>query len=107
MVQLFQNPIRHQPEFLRTLAKIFSALNHPFAMRASLLLFCFCAATLAFAQKKNAAFRLHMHKASSPITVDGVLDEQAWTDAEVATNFFMMLPMDTSRSRARTDVRMT
>lgn len=35
------------------------------------------------------------------------MNEQAWQDAEAATNFFMVLPMDTSFADARTDVRMT
>ena len=35
------------------------------------------------------------------------MDEQAWQDAEAATNFHMILPMDTSYAKVRTDVRMT
>lgn len=35
------------------------------------------------------------------------MDEGAWSEAEVATDFYMMLPMDTSRANVRTDVRMT
>lgn len=61
----------------------------------------------AFAQKINEAYQLPMKKASSPILIDGVLDEQAWLDADVASDFFMILPMDTSKARVRTDVRMT
>lgn len=61
----------------------------------------------AFAQKKNARFQLHIHKASSPIIIDGVMNEQAWKDAEVADNFFMVLPMDTSHAKVPTEVRMT
>lgn len=60
----------------------------------------------AFAQKKNEAFQYHLHRATSPIRVDGVLDEAAWAAAEVATDFYMVLPMDTSRARLRTEVRM-
>ena len=61
----------------------------------------------AFAQKKNEAFQLQIKKASSPILIDGVMDEQAWADADVATDFFSILPMDTSAAIVRTDVRMT
>ena len=39
--------------------------------------------------------------------VDGVMDEQAWKDAEVAANFFMVLPMDTSFAQVKTEVRMS
>lgn len=35
------------------------------------------------------------------------MDEPAWQDADVATDFYMMLPMDTSKAQVRTDVRMT
>lgn len=59
------------------------------------------------AQKKNANFRIHIAPATSPITVDGVLDEQAWKDAEKVSDFYMVLPMDTSKAKVRTDVQMT
>ncbi len=59
------------------------------------------------AQKKNALFQYHIHKASSVIQINGVPDELAWRDAEVVTDFYMVLPMDTSRAKVRTDVSMT
>lgn len=59
------------------------------------------------AQKINADYRLHIHRASSPIIVDGIMDEKAWEDAEVATDFFMITPMDTSFAQVKTDVRMS
>ncbi|MDB5140132.1 MAG: hydrolase [Mucilaginibacter sp.] len=34
------------------------------------------------------------------------MDEQAWKDAEVAKNFWMVTPMDTSVAKVRTEVRM-
>jgi len=58
------------------------------------------------AQKKNEQFQIHVSKASSAIKVDGVMDEEAWRDAEVAKNFFMVLPMDTGHAKALTEVRM-
>ncbi|MEP0714366.1 MAG: DUF5916 domain-containing protein [Algoriphagus sp.] len=70
------------------------------------VLIIFAANPLA-AQKINDSYRLHMSKASSSIQIDGLLDEQAWLDAEVATDFFMITPMDTSFAQVRTDVRMT
>ncbi|WP_425276909.1 DUF5916 domain-containing protein [Spirosoma oryzicola] len=60
-----------------------------------------------YAQKKNEAYQLHISKATSPIVVDGNLDEPAWQATEVATDFWMVLPMDTSRANVRTDVRMS
>lgn len=62
---------------------------------------------VATAQKKNEAFQLHINRATSPVKIDGIMDEQAWQDAETATNFHMILPMDTSYAKVRTDVRMT
>ena len=61
----------------------------------------------AHAQKKNASFQYHIRKTLSPIRIDGVADEQAWKDAQVATDFYMVLPMDTSAAGVRTDVSMT
>ncbi|MEO6328585.1 MAG: DUF5916 domain-containing protein [Ginsengibacter sp.] len=63
--------------------------------------------TALYAQKRNDAYQLHIHKASSKIVIDGVMDEQTWLDADSATNFFMVLPMDTSFTKVPTEVRMT
>lgn len=71
-----------------------------------LLLSVFCIQG-SIAQKINSNYRLHIKKASSPILIDGEVLEDAWAEAEVATNFFMITPMDTSYSQVRTDVRMT
>ncbi|MHB1922567.1 MAG: carbohydrate binding family 9 domain-containing protein, partial [Chitinophagaceae bacterium] len=35
------------------------------------------------------------------------MDEPAWKNAQVANNFYMVLPMDTSHARVKTSVRMT
>ncbi|MFT3704032.1 MAG: DUF5916 domain-containing protein [Agriterribacter sp.] len=71
----------------------------------------FCLSLLSFltvnAQKKNASFQLHIHKASSPIRIDGISDEQSWIDAEPTSDFHMILPMDTSMANVRTVVRMS
>ncbi|MEY3644510.1 MAG: hypothetical protein RLZZ207_1205, partial [Bacteroidota bacterium] len=63
--------------------------------------------TPGWAQKINASYRLNIQKASSPIALDGIMDEKAWQEAEVASNFFMITPMDTSFSKVKTDVRMS
>lgn len=73
----------------------------------SLLLFPLFLFFHVSAQKKNAAFQLPIKKAISPVTIDGIADERVWADAAIATNFYMMLPMDTSLADVRTDVRMT
>src|ERR1700730_13226373 len=59
------------------------------------------------AQRKNSAFQLHIHRASSAISIDGAMQERAWSEADSASNFFMVLPMDTSRARVPTTVRMS
>jgi hypothetical protein len=73
--------------------------------------FCFlfpCLICLfATAQKKNYAFQLHIHRATSAIRIDGMDDEPAWKEAELATHFFMVLPMDTSYADVKTEVRLT
>ncbi|MFC5408219.1 DUF5916 domain-containing protein [Larkinella bovis] len=65
-----------------------------------------------FAQKKNEGYQYHIRQTiptdrTPHIKIDGVMDEQAWLEAETATDFFMVLPMDTSFAQLRTDVKMT
>ncbi|HMG89982.1 MAG TPA: DUF5916 domain-containing protein [Chryseolinea sp.] len=59
------------------------------------------------AQKINETYQIHIQRASSAIQIDGVVDEEAWSQAEAASDFYMVLPMDTSKARVRTDVKMT
>lgn len=58
------------------------------------------------AQKKNAAYQLHIHRTTVPVKIDGIMDDVAWQRADSAYNFYMVLPMDTSYARVRTEVRM-
>ena len=76
-------------------------------VRCSFLFVSFTIGLSSTAQKKNNSFQLQIHKTASPILVDGVMDELSWMEADSATGFFMVLPMDTSRSRVQTSVRMT
>ena len=41
------------------------------------------------------------------MNIDGIMDEESWHNAEVAKDFNMVLPMDTSRAKVKTEVRMT
>ena len=61
----------------------------------------------ANAQKKNERYQLHIAKTMVPVHIDGETNDEAWRDAQLADSFNMMLPMDTSKARVRTDVRMT
>ena len=60
-----------------------------------------------FAQKINNHFELHIKKTTEPVVVDGLMDDAAWQEAETAGNFFMVSPMDTSKARVNTEVKMT
>ena len=51
--------------------------------------------------------QLNIQKASAPIKIDGVLDEQAWQIAESADNFFQVFPYDTSRAFTKTVAKVT
>lgn len=57
-------------------------------------------------QKTNASFRLDIRKTTGPITIDGVGDDEAWKDTEVAKDFFMVLPMDEGKANEPTEIRM-
>lgn len=70
-------------------------------------LLCCCLLSLPLAaQKKNEAYQLHIRRSSSPVKIDGII-EPAWQAADTAKDFYMILPMDTSYAKVRTDVQMT
>jgi Domain of unknown function (DUF5916)/Carbohydrate family 9 binding domain-like len=75
-------------------------------VKFSFLFFCLLSFSV-LAQKSNSSYQLHIHPAASSIQVDGIMDEPAWINAEVASNFYMVLPMDTSYAQVKTEVRMT
>lgn len=51
---------------------------------------------LAQKQKKNFNYQLNIKKAKSAVVIDGILNEPDWKAADVAKDFYMVLPMDTS-----------
>ena len=53
-----------------------------------------------FAQKPNEKYQYHIFPAASDIRVDGIGSEAAWQNVDVAKDFFMVQPVDTSFSRA-------
>ncbi|MEY4930115.1 MAG: hypothetical protein RI909_839, partial [Bacteroidota bacterium] len=75
-------------------------------MRILLFLLLFITSFSVFSQKKNEAYQLRLQRTSVPLTIDGILDEPDWLKADVATDFYMVLPMDTSSAKVRTEVRM-
>lgn len=50
---------------------------------------------------------LSIKKASTLITIDGIMDEGAWEEADVADKFMQNFPYDSSEAVAPTEVRMT
>lgn len=74
------------------------------------LLFIFWLGVFGFplhAQKKNAAYRLHIRKTNLPVLIDGIADDEAWKNTDVANDFFMVLPMDTGKATELSEIRMT
>ena len=55
----------------------------------------------------NSDYVLHIKKAQGEIVLDGVIDEADWQVADVATDFYMVMPYDTSYSEAVSEIRMT
>jgi hypothetical protein len=72
------------------------------------LLICFLSSVIAgITQKINAGFKYHIHKTTEAIKVDGIMHENVWNTADVAESFMMVQPMDTSKAKVPTQVRMT
>ncbi|UWX56523.1 carbohydrate binding family 9 domain-containing protein [Maribacter litopenaei] len=59
------------------------------------------------AQKKNGNYRLHIKKTTHPIKIDGIGDDIAWQDAEIAKDFFRVLPMDDGLANEQSAIKMT
>ena len=76
-------------------------------MKYLFLLFFLLLGIPIFAQKINDAYKLRISETNSAVTIDGLLDEAAWKDAEPARDFFMVGPMDTSFAKVLTEVRMS
>ena len=83
-------------QFLKFIYYLFSAI---------ILLSAFSLQTLS--QKKNIQYELKIKPASTEIKIDGIMNEGAWQDADLASKFFMVQPMDTSFAKIRTDVKMS
>jgi len=62
--------------------------------------------SLSLAQNKPGT-GLPITKAKGAIKIDGVLDEEDWKLAEVATNFFLNYPTDTLLAAFQTEARIT
>lgn len=77
-----------------------------------LLFLSLCFFPLAIqAQNKKTPNRddyvIHVQKAQSPLTIDGELDDPDWQSAEVAKDFWRVLPIDTGYADTPTEVMVT
>jgi Domain of unknown function (DUF5916)/Carbohydrate family 9 binding domain-like len=71
------------------------------------LFFYGCLFTITIvAQKKNASYELHIYHIAEPVRIDGIAEKPVWKGAEVARDFFMVTPMDTSHAEVKTEVSM-
>lgn len=58
-------------------------------------------------QKNEPGKGLSIRKTPEPITLDGNLQEPAWQKAEIATNFYLNYPTDTTLATFQTEARLT
>jgi Domain of unknown function (DUF5916)/Carbohydrate family 9 binding domain-like len=70
----------------------------------SFLLFTCCTWSV-FAQKRNNNYNYFIKKTDEKIKVDGLSDESSWKKSQIASDFFQVLPMDTSRAKVKTEVK--
>jgi hypothetical protein len=48
----------------------------------------------------------HIHKTDQPILIDGVMNDDEWSDAEVSGSFTQYFPMDSVRANSQTEIRL-
>ena len=60
----------------------------------------------ADSQKINEAYQFHIKPAISKIKIDGILDDEAWKNTDVAKDFWLRIPTDTARANNQTEVRL-
>ncbi len=74
-----------------------------------LTLFLLTSFTFSYSQKTTVnrdKFNLDINKTSETITIDGLLDEETWKKADIAGDFYKILPIDTGFAEAQTEVMM-
>jgi hypothetical protein len=62
---------------------------------------------LIWTSLQTTAQELNIKRATTPIKVDGVMDEGAWQEADIANKFIQNFPTDSALAVGATDVRMT
>lgn len=71
-------------------------------MKKILLPFVLIAFSIGYSQTKT----VHVKYTNQPITVDGVLDEAIWSEAEPATNFWQHFPTDSLQAKQQAEIKM-
>ena len=51
--------------------------------------------------------QVHIKRAHGEIKLDGVLDEEDWTSADIAGNWFLNYPVDSAAAPLQTEARLT
>jgi hypothetical protein len=55
--------------------------------------------------QEEEKYNLHVKKTKTPIKLDGLLDEDSWKTADIAKNFFLNRPYDSSFAKLQTEVK--
>ncbi|CAH0996562.1 hypothetical protein EMA8858_02694 [Emticicia aquatica] len=59
------------------------------------------------ATQEDDKYSIHIKKTKTPIKLDGLLDEDSWKSADLAKNFFLNRPYDSSFAKLQTEVKIT
>lgn len=55
--------------------------------------------------QEDEKYNIHIKKTKTPIKLDGILDEDAWKTADIAKDFFLNRPYDSSFANLQTEVK--
>ncbi|MCA6440842.1 MAG: DUF5916 domain-containing protein [Sediminibacterium sp.] len=80
-------------------------------MRIFIFLFILLFSIDSFTQERNGEtfqkdYQIHISKTSSPIKIDGELDEPDWQKAQMVSNFWQKYPDDKNKAKNKTEVRL-
>jgi len=79
------------------------SLNY-FTLRKLVVFFALLNIFISFSQTKTKV--IHVKYIHEPITIDAVLDEDAWSKAEPAKNFWQYFPTDSIQAKQQTTIKM-
>ena len=76
-------------------------------MKKILPFICLLVYFSAKSQKINEAYQFQIKPATGKVKIDGNLDDEAWKSTDVAKDFWLRVPTDTTRASNQTEVRLT